>query len=141
MYQRFGKRKDIFSLHGLMMALVKSNVNNELVFYILLQYLRDWYDVPTFGLSFFIRRSLPLSRLFFANRVIQTFVEHANKAFSFVNFWNFETCNRIEFKIVVEKDVIPMGGRVLKGSLKEALKGAKGAHQQKIVPKFESHNL
>ena len=41
MYQRFGKRNDIFSLHGLMMALIKSNVNDEMVFYILLQYLSD----------------------------------------------------------------------------------------------------
>ena len=140
MYLRFGKRKDIFSLHGLMMALIKSNVNNELVFYILLQYLRDW--CPYLRSKFLYKAFAPtVAFVFFANRVIQTFVDHANKAFSFVNFWNFETCNRIEFKIVVEKDVIPMGGRVLKGSLKEALKGAKGAHQQKIVPKFESHNL
>ena len=75
-----------------------------------------------------------LTHLFFANRVIQPFVDPANEAFSFVNFRNFETCNRIEFKIFVKKDIIPMGGWVLKGSLKEALKGAKGAHQQKIVP-------
>ena len=38
-----------------------------------------------------------------------------------------QTFNGTKFKIVIDKALIPMGGRVLKGSLKEALKGAKGA--------------
>ena len=40
--------------------------------------------------------------------------------------------NGIKFKIVIDKDLIFVGGRVLKGSLKEALKGAKGA----IPPRY-----
>ena len=35
--------------------------------------------------------------------------------------------NGTKFKIVIDKALIPMGGRGLKESLKEALKGAKGA--------------
>ena len=35
--------------------------------------------------------------------------------------------NGTKFKIVIDKALISVGGRVLKGSLKEALKGAKGA--------------
>ena len=38
-----------------------------------------------------------------------------------------QTFNGTKFKIVIDKALIPVGGRVLKGSLKEALKGAKGA--------------
>ena len=38
-----------------------------------------------------------------------------------------QTFNGTKFKKVIDKALIPMGGRVLKGSLKEALKGAKGA--------------
>ena len=34
--------------------------------------------------------------------------------------------NGAKFKIVIDKALISVGGRVLKGSLKEALKGAKG---------------
>ena len=38
-----------------------------------------------------------------------------------------KTCNRTKFNFVIDNAPISVGGRVLKGSLKEALKGAKGA--------------
>ena len=51
-----------------------------------------------------------------------------------------KTCNRSKFNFVIDNAPIPMGGRVLKGSLKEALKGAKGANSMSTTEESSKEN-
>ena len=47
-----------------------------------------------------------------------------------------KTCNRTKFNYSIDNNYIPMGGWVLKGSLKEALKGAKEHHLPENISLF-----
>ena len=51
-----------------------------------------------------------------------------------------KTCYRTSFNFVIDNAPIPMGGRVLKGSLKEALKGAKGANSMSTTEESSKEN-